>query len=186
VNGWSALPSVSAAKFIVGGPSTWVLEEAGSSTSGLGGNNRGEWGFGKCSLSRAMLHLPLSSSSDSGMSKGLSRSPYSILPAPFSLLSWCPQISPSKPSSFSELLASSSFFFFGKRLFVILVTVLHDKCYIVSEIISPLDSALKPGPSAGADPECEEENAVYAHPYCGVVWDSDCGLNWRVSLSTTH
>jgi hypothetical protein len=85
-------------------------------------------------------------------------------------------------------LSCNKFFavFFGKCLFVILVTVLHDKCYIVSEIISPLDSALEPGPPAGVDPECEEENAVYAHPYCGVVWDSDCGLNWRVSPSTTH
>jgi hypothetical protein len=85
-----------------------------------------------------------------------------------------------------QLTPSVWFFFFGKRLFEILVTILHDKCYIVSEIISPLDSALKPGPPAGADPECEEENAVYAHPYCGVVWDSDCGLNWHVSPSTIH
>jgi hypothetical protein len=47
-----------------------VLKEAECLTSGLEGNNRGEWGFGKCSLSKAMLHLPLSSGSDCGMSKG--------------------------------------------------------------------------------------------------------------------
>jgi hypothetical protein len=40
--------------------------------------------------------------------------------------------------------------FFGEHLFVILVTILHDKCYTVSEIISALYSSLKPRPSAGA------------------------------------
>jgi hypothetical protein len=108
MNGWSALPSVSTAKSAVGGPLTWVLGEARASTSGPGGNSCGDRGSGECWLSRAMLHLSLSSRSNSGVSKGLSWSRYSGLPAQSSLLSWYPKISPSKPSSFSGSLASSS------------------------------------------------------------------------------